>query len=235
VRTRWRIAAAASLVGLALALGAAGAGAGAGAGTGAAPAPEAAPRCGGLDFSEGVVIRWRRSRALGEPFEKGRLVRGVQLPPWGLDWFTWDPILHRQPNRGWRRWATDYLICQVIRVLWGYRNAHPLAPRVGISDLSRPRGGEFGERFGGLGHASHQNGLDADIYYPRLDGAEWRPNRPEQIDRRLAQDLVNRFVRIGAQYVFVGPNTGLTGPPRVVQALDHHDDHLHVRFYNRRP
>jgi hypothetical protein len=30
--------------------------------------------------------------------------------------------------------------------------------------------------------------------------------------------------------VFVGPSLGLRGPPRVVQELAHHDDHLHVRI-----
>ena len=39
-------------------------------------------------------------------------------------------------------------------------------------DLSRTHGGKFGRNFGGLGHASHQNGLDADILYPRKDGTE---------------------------------------------------------------
>ena len=39
-----------------------------------------------------------------------------------------------------------------------------------IGDLSRPRGGDFGRRFGPIGHASHQNGLDADVYFPRKDG-----------------------------------------------------------------
>jgi murein endopeptidase len=84
-------------------------------------------------------------------------------------------------------------------------------------------------RFGGLGHASHQNGLDADVYYPRLDRRERAPRAADGIERRLAQDLVDRFVRAGARYVFVGPNTGLHGPPAVVQVLAHHDDHLHVR------
>ena len=45
-------------------------------------------------------------------------------------------------------------------------------------------------RFGGLGHVSHQNGLDADVYYPRMDGLERRPYRPSQVDRALAQDLL---------------------------------------------
>jgi hypothetical protein len=30
--------------------------------------------------------------------------------------------------------------------------------------------------------------------------------------------------------IFVGPNTGLTGPPGVVVPLTNHDNHLHVRI-----
>jgi murein endopeptidase len=77
---------------------------------------------------------------------------------------------------------------------------------------------------------SHQNGLDVDIFFPRLDRRERPPDRPDQIDRALAQDLVDRFVRAGAVRVFVGPNTGLRGDPRVVQVLAGHDNHLHARI-----
>jgi murein endopeptidase len=101
---------------------------------------------------------------------------------------------------------------------------------VGIGDLSRPNGGSFDERFGGLGHVSHQNGLDVDVYYPRVDRAERRPYAPRQVDRVLAQDLVDRFVAAGARLVFVGPRVGLRGPRRIVSPLKHHDDHLHVRL-----
>jgi hypothetical protein len=41
--------------------------------------------------------------------------------------------------------------------------------------------------------------------------------------------LLERFVGARAQYVFVGPRTGLRGPAKVVMALANHDDHLHVR------
>ncbi len=174
-------------------------------------------------------VVWRESRSLGVPWD-GRLVRGVQLPNEGMTYFTWDPILKRSPNRPWRRWGSDRLIRPLLRVLAEYTAAHPETPRIGIGDLSRPNGGVFDERFGGLGHASHQNGLDVDVYYPRRDGLELRPSRPSQIDRALAQDLVTRFVRMGAVYVFVGPRTGLRGPRRIVQRLAHHDDHLHVRI-----
>jgi hypothetical protein len=174
-------------------------------------------------------IRWRRSVAVGLP-EAGRLIRGVRLPAEGAHYFTWDPILKRQPNRGWRRWGTDDLIRTTLRVIRAYARAHPAAPRVGIGDLSRPHGGDFGPRFGGIGHATHQNGLDVDVYYPLRSEAERAPLSVDEVNLRLAQDLVNRFVRAGAVVVYVGPNTGLTGPPEVVQVIPNHDNHLHVRI-----
>jgi len=174
-------------------------------------------------------IVWHRSRALGLPYA-GSLVRGVRLPREGVHFFTWDPVLRRSPNRPWRRFGTDRLVRTLLAVVDAYAAAHPHAGRVGIGDLSRPHGGDFGPRFGGIGHASHQNGLDADVYYPRRDRRERAPRVVTQVDHRLAQDLVDRFVRAGAQFVFVGPGTCLHGPPGIVQALVHHDDHLHVRL-----
>jgi murein endopeptidase len=169
-------------------------------------------------------IRWRHSVALGTP-AAGRLLRGVRFPAEGRHFFTWDPLLHRRPDRAWRRWGTDRLVRIVLRVVRDYASAHPRAPRVGIGDLSRPRGGYFGPR-----HASHQNGLDVDVYYPRLDRRERPPKVAAQIDRRLAQKLVDLFVAAGAVRVFVGPNTGLRGPRGVVEVLWNHDNHVHVRI-----
>jgi murein endopeptidase len=173
------------------------------------------------------------SRAVGLPWA-GRLVGGVRLPAEGTDFFTWDPILRRSPNRGWRQYGTARLVRVVTRVAEEHRRAHPEASRMAVGDLSRPRGGNFGPRFGPPGHASHQNGLDVDVYLPRSDRLERAPRRTRQVDRRLAQDLVDRFVAAGAQLVFVGPATGLLGPRRVVQVLRNHDDHIHVRLPKRR-
>ena len=180
------------------------------------------------------VIAYRQSTPVGV-WWAGKLRRGVQLPAEGPDWFTWDPVRKRVPNRGWRRWGTDRLVRTVLDVIAGYRLDNALAPRVGIGDLSRRHGGDFGMRFGGLGHASHQNGLDADIYYPRYDGLERRPYKPSQVDLELAQDLVDRFVAVGARVLYVGPSLGLKGPRKVVVPLVHHDDHLHVRLQLRSP
>jgi murein endopeptidase len=174
-------------------------------------------------------VRWRQSRTLGSP-SAGSLANGVQLPATGRDFFTWDPVRKTRPNRPWRRFGTDDAVRRVLRVLRQHRRAHKAAPRVGIGDISRPHGGDFGPRFGSPGHSTHQNGLDVDLYYPRRDRRERAPIRVSQIDRRLAQDLVDRFIAAGAEKVLVGPATGLRGPSEIVVPLINHDNHLHVRF-----
>jgi murein endopeptidase len=173
-------------------------------------------------------IAWRHSRAVGTPFA-GRLVDGVQLPAEGRDFWTYDWGTRLSPNRPWRRWGTDRLVRTLLDVIGEYRAANPAAPRVGIADLSRPHGGGFGKNFGGLGHSSHQNGLDADVLYPRIDGLERRAYSPALVDDVLSQDLVDRFVGAGAVYVFTGWSLPLHGPRKVVVRLSHHDDHMHVR------
>ena len=173
-------------------------------------------------------IRWRTSKPLGLPYG-GRLVRGVQLPAEGHHFFTWDPVLRRSPDRPRRRWGAAGVVRRTLAIVNAFAAAHPQAPRVGIGDLSLEHGGPFGPK-----HASHQNGLDVDVYYPRKDARERPPRTIAQVDRRLAQDLVNRFVAAGASKVFVGPNVRLTGPPGIVERLWNHDNHLHARFPSRR-
>ena len=173
------------------------------------------------------------SRAVGPPWH-GRLVNGVELPEVGGDWLTWDPVLKQVPNRPERRWGTAKLIATIRRVLAAWHLAHPTMPQVLIGDLSRPHGGVFDERYGGLGHASHQNGLDADIYYPRADHRLLAAYKPDLIDHALAQDLLDRFVAAGAQFVFIGTRTHLRGPRKIVEVIAHHNDHMHVRIYRPR-
>lgn len=172
----------------------------------------------------------QRSRSVGLPWS-GSLAGGVELRAQDEHHFTWDDVRKRSPNRGWRRNGNPRLVRVLERVVGEYAAAHPDAPRVGIGDLSRPNGGQFGSRFGGVGHASHQNGLDADVYYPRRDRRERPPLTPDQVDRRLAQDLVDRFVAAGAAKVFVGARSGLRGPPAIVEPLpSYHENHMHVRL-----
>ena len=75
-----------------------------------------------------------------------------------------------------------------------------------------PRAASSTSATAGSGHASHQNGRDIDFYYPRLDGEERAPTKPSEVDRVLAQDLVNRFVRAGATNIFVGPRLAAARP-----------------------
>ncbi|CAN5504085.1 hypothetical protein BH20ACT15_BH20ACT15_11400 [soil metagenome] len=170
-----------------------------------------------------------RSIAVGKP-TRGSLIFSVQLAAEGPDFFTWDFPRRTSPNRAWRRWGTDTALMRTLTVIAEHRAANPGAPRAGIADVSRRSGGPFGKRFGGLGHASHQNGLDVDVLYPRRDHQEAVAPVAKLIDRRLSQDLLDRFVAAGARYAFVGRRTKLKGPKKIVQRIPHHDDHIHVRW-----
>jgi murein endopeptidase len=174
-------------------------------------------------------IEWRQSVAAGDP-AAGRLIRGVLLPPEGPGWRSWDPIERSSPGRQWRRWGTDDLVRTVLEVIREFHRRHPNAPPILVGDLSRPRGGDFGPRYGFIGHATHQNGRDVDIYYPRTDRRPKPPDSPDQVDVRLAQDLVDLFVKAGPEVIFVGPSLPLSGPPGVVVPLVNHDNHLHFRI-----
>jgi len=162
----------------------------------------------------------------------GRLARGTQLPARGRNFATWDPILRRSPSRRWRRFATDDLVRIVLEVGRRYAAAEAGELPMLVGDLSRPRGGDFGPQYGFVGHSTHQNGLDVDVYYPRLDRRLKPPRTVAQVDRPLARRLVDLFVAAGAETVLVGPNVALTGRPGVVQPYPGHDNHLHVRIPN---
>jgi hypothetical protein len=173
-----------------------------------------------LDFAE---VHWHPATSVGLPYS-GRLVGGTQLPLSGPDWVTWDPITDSSPNLPVRLYGNPYTIRTLLSVIADYRAAHPDAPRVVVGDISRRGGGPLDD------HVSHQSGLDVDVYYPRRDGQLRAPVLVSQIDHRLAQDLLDRFVRAGAQMVFVGYSTGLHGPGGVVIPYPNHDNHMHVRF-----
>jgi hypothetical protein len=169
-------------------------------------------------------VEWHHATSVGLPYD-GRLIDGTQLPTFGPDWVTWDPVTNSVPNKPDRLYGNEHTIRTVISVVTAYRAAHPDAPRVVIGDISFKGGGPMEDE-----HVSHQNGLDVDIYYPRTDRELREPTETNEIDHRLAQDLVDRFVAAGAQLVLVGYDTGLTGPSGVVTPYANHDNHMHVRF-----
>ncbi len=169
------------------------------------------------------AIEWNRASARGLPFS-GRLVGGTQLPVEGPDWVTWNPVRDRVPNAPRRLYGHERTIRAIVSVITAHRSAHPRAARVVVGDISFRDGGPMDQ------HVSHQNGLDVDVYYPRRDRVSRAPVRSVQVDRALAQDLLDRFVAAGAHKVFVGYSTGLRGPRDVVVPYPNHEDHMHVRF-----
>jgi alpha-D-ribose 1-methylphosphonate 5-triphosphate synthase subunit PhnI len=63
-----------------------------------------------------------------------------------------------------------------------------------------------------------------------VDRALRAPVSSDQVDRELAQDLLDRFLAASARMVFVGYSTGLRGPSGVVVPYPNHENHMHVRF-----
>jgi murein endopeptidase len=178
----------------------------------------------GSDAQVGPPIRWNRATSVGLPY-RGRLIEGTQLPVSGPDWVTWNPVTDSAPNVPNRLYGNERTVRAVVAVARAYRAAHPDAPRVVVGDISRKGGGPMWYE-----HHSHQNGLDVDVYFPRLDRKLRAPRIGSQIDRRLARDLVDRFVAAGAEKIFVGYSTGLRGPVGIVVPYAGHEFHMHVRF-----
>ena len=169
-------------------------------------------------------VVWRHSISLGLPYH-GRLIDGVQLPTQSPYWVTWDPALDRVPDRGYRRYGSAKMIHLLLAVTQAYHESYPDAARLVIGDISRHGGGPLDE------HASHQSGLDADIYYPRRDGREVAPTTVEQVDVTRSQGLLDLFLKAHPEFVFVGPHLPLHGPSGVVEPLVGHDNHMHVRIF----
>jgi murein endopeptidase len=170
-------------------------------------------------------------RAIGFPF-RGRLRCGWALAAQSDTWATWDFPLGRSPNRHARRYGTDALVTTIERVAGAFHAAHP-DRRLLVGDLSRRHGGPFGRHYGGPGHASHQNGLDVDIYFPRRDGLEAPAERPSDVDLPLAREVVQRFAAQRTQYLFVGcrRNYLLRGVRKVQRLCNgYHENHVHVRL-----
>ena len=190
----------------------------------AAPTPKRSRKSAAAERADAIpTIDWRNATSVGL-WWGGSLVDGTRLPVEGPDWVTWNPNTDSVPNAPRRLYGNERTIRTIVSVLEAYRVANPRAPRVVVGDISFEDGGPMDA------HVSHQNGLDVDIYYPRLDEVLRAPPTPGAVDRGLSQDLLDRFVAAGATMVFVGYATGLHGPDRVVIPYPRHENHMHVRF-----
>jgi hypothetical protein len=160
--------------------------------------------------------------------EHGRLVRGVVFPAAGTNHFTWDVDNKVSPNPRRRRYGTDYVVRSVLKAVKRYRRRNPSAPKVGIADLSRRHGGDFG----GGRNPTHENGLVVAVLYPRSDGGETEPAIVEEVDQGLAQALLDEFAKAGATTVSLDSRLGLTLPRGLTQSASI-EPRMHVGFPKR--
>ena len=162
----------------------------------------------------------------------GGLERGVRLPAQGDAYFTWDPVLRRQPNRDWRRWGTDDLVRTTLRVLREYRRrASRGAPgrcrrsRPASRRLLRPRGRRRDRPCNAPERARRRRLLPTTGRGRATTGApgagrHWR-------SRRISSTSSSRPAPC---CVYTGPSLPLVGPEGIVIPLVNHDNHLHVRI-----
>ncbi len=172
----------------------------------------------------------------------GCLAGGIALPTEGAGWMA----IRTGRNRHWGHPATVEAVAHVARQARGAG-----LPDLWIGDMAQPRGGPLP-----WGHASHQNGLDVDIWYdlrpkPRLpaaqrevldlpslvlpggaavDPARWTPRHATLI--RIAAETP------GLDRVLVNPAikrrlcADHRGEPwlRRVRPWRGHDEHMHLRL-----
>ncbi len=140
-------------------------------------------------------------------------------------------ICDKDPDgNGTANWATGGAIGQLeqaVRVFAGTSNG-----QVPLGDAGFEHGGDI------PGHASHDVGLDVDLWPIRTDSAQCTAGRitwqSATYDRAATRRLVNEIRAAAPGHVrlifFNDPtliNEGLTQP------LDNHDNHLHVRYCER--
>ena len=176
-------------------------------------------------------------------YSRGCQAGAVQLPQSGPTW----QAMRLSRNRNWAQPVTVSFTEDLSRyaaTLPGWRGLY-------VGDMSQPRGGPMTS-----GHASHQSGLDLDVWLdapPRLDlsaaereaisasdfqragGAyvrsNWTPAH-EALIRRAAEDprVARIFIFAGAKVAMCDNATGDRAWLRKVRPWYGHNDHAHIRL-----
>ncbi len=102
-------------------------------------------------------------------YSKGSLLNAALLPPQSEA----HSVLFRPRNRSW---GTHELLELLNTVSMAMRKEFPSGERVQIGDIAQREGGPA------VGHASHQNGLDVDLAYLRVDRRESDPMKTDGFD-----------------------------------------------------
>jgi hypothetical protein len=186
---------------------------------------------GWLPRSQTTTLDDCTPKALGT-WNNGGLECGWTLAPRTDTYRTWDYPQRRSPNAAERRNGTDREIELIERAAGLWHIDHPDRPLL-IGDLSRPTGGPFGPLFGGPGHASHQNGLDVDVFMPRVDARSKPATIPAQVDLKLARELIGDFGAFDdVKVMFVGCLRDYASASDKTSKLcnGEHENHFHVRL-----
>ncbi len=154
-------------------------------------------------------------------------------------------------NRGWGTSALTGTLSQVALTM---KQSFPDGERLQIGDITQKSGGQITR------HASHQNGLDVDLSYFRLNRREQDPTYEKGFDETFVKNnlitgnfdvdrnwnLVFHLVSTGRiNRIFVGTaikrafcqyaidmreHAIITETLRRLRPYPNHDDHMHVRF-----
>jgi penicillin-insensitive murein endopeptidase len=193
-------------------------------------------------------VKWS-SFQTSEPigfYSKGCLAGGVALPINGPTW----QVMRLSRNR---HWGMPQLVGYIEKLA---QDAHDLDgwPGLLVGDMAQPRGGPMAS-----GHASHQIGLDVDIWYDKmpdhtlsakerenvsateltragshfvLEPSRWPPGLERLLKRAASYPEVERiFVNPGVKKRLCDTATGDRSWLRKLRPYYLHHDHFHVRLF----
>ena len=170
------------------------------------------------------------SQSLGYPWD-GRLVGGVQLAAQGERFFTWDSVRRRSPNRTWRRYGNERLLRTLTRVLTAHTAAFPAGSRIGVGDLSRPGGGDFGAGSAASGTRRTRAGSTPTSTTLAATAVSDRRHVQRRSTGRSPRTWSTASSPPAPRKYSSGRTLDLRGPPAVVEVLPaYHDNHMHVRL-----
>ncbi|HXH76794.1 MAG TPA: penicillin-insensitive murein endopeptidase [Bacteriovoracaceae bacterium] len=181
-------------------------------------------------------------------YARGTLMFGWQLPPEGEGFMR----LFQERDNGW---ASHSMLEVIERVALEMSQLYPLRDRLQVGDISGRNGGRIAR------HTSHQNGLDVDLAFYRLNGIEQRPEPhrgfledmvrrgkiSKNFDVQRNWELIKTLHRYGkVQRIFVdrvikrelckyteriGEQEIHTDVLRSIRPYPNHHNHLHVRLH----
>ncbi|GAB3750489.1 hypothetical protein GCM10027599_07850 [Yimella radicis] len=141
---------------------------------------------------------------------------------------SWSNICDQDPDQnGAANWGTGSTIGQLEAAAARFRTTGQ--GRLPLGDISHEHGGDID------GHASHEKGVDVDVWPIRTDSAQCSAGRitwrSSTYDRAATRQLV-KAIRAAApgQVVLIYFNDKTLIDEGLTRPLQNHDNHLHIRY-----